>query len=177
MPEMSKRKKVTLGCLGLFLLVFIPAAIFYGPALVDLYPEIREVTKDPEQRQYQGTTRDNLKAIHTAIMQFHDSEERFPDPAKWMDEMENYLETADLAEGEAAKKLINPAVAKSVGEYGFAMNKALGNKYKGDIKDPKTILIFESKDTKRNASGDPTALKPDGGGEGITISGDLVPIP
>jgi len=58
------------------------------------------------------------------------------------------------------------------------MNDAASGKYKGDLKDPKTILIFDSSDTSRNAHGDPKKLLPTpprpGGNLGITVDGSIV---
>lgn len=159
-----------------FVVLGIPAIIF-GPTIVDLWPTISEAIKEPEMHEYTGTTTKNLKAMHTAFTQFHDSEERYPDATKWMDEVKNYIKTGDLTEEEAAKKLMNPRFGTKAGQYGFAMNSELSKKYKGDIKDPKTILVYETSDLKRNASGKPGKLSQTDAGIGITISGDIVPLP
>ncbi len=108
----------------------------------------------PVPKEYQGTSMDNLRALRTALMLYHTSEERFPEATGWMDAIEPLLNTADLKPGEAVKKLHRPDLAP--GDYGYALNSACGGKFKDDIdgKD-KAILVFESKDPKRNAHGDP----------------------
>jgi hypothetical protein len=111
--------------------------------------------------------------MHTAAELFHSSEDMYPKADKWMDDLLIRLQTQNLKKGEAERKLKRPDLEKEPDQYGFAINSAVAGKYKGDIKDPKTILIFESKDTKKNAVGDPkTEGKPNG--SGITISGGIV---
>jgi hypothetical protein len=83
------------------------------------------------------------------------------------------LQTHNFNKGEGENKLKRPEEDANSDEYGFALNRAVAGKYKGDIKDQQTILIFESVETMKNAVGDP---KVDGkpGGEGITLSGEIV---
>ena len=122
---------------------------------------------------YQGDLKDRLNAMKTAADLYHTSEDMYPKADKWMDDLLIRLQTQNLKKGEAERKMKRPDMETAPDQYGFAINTAVAGKYKGNIKDPKTILIFESKDTKKNASGDP---KSDGkpGGEGITISGEIV---
>lgn len=88
-------------------------------------------------------------------MLYHTSEERFPEATGWMDAIEPLLNTADLKQGEAVKKLHRPDLG--AGDYGYALNSACGGKYKDDVEGKdRAILVFESKDPKRNASGDPS---------------------
>lgn len=132
----------------------------------------------PTMRKYQGSNVDNLKAIWTAMKLFHQSEEQFPNSEKWMDDIKLRLRTNDLSEADTLKKLVNPLLQPpSNNVFGYAMNDSASKKYKGDIKDPKTILVFNSSDTKWNAHGDPEKLKttdPTKGNKGITIDGTVV---
>ena len=122
---------------------------------------------------YKGDIIDRLKAMQIAANLYHSSEDVYPKVDKWMDDLLIRLQTQNLKKGEAEKKLRRPDVEANPDQYGFAINTAVAGKYKGDLKDPKTILIFECKETKKNASGDPkTEGKPNG--EGITISGEIV---
>lgn len=118
-------------------------------------------------KEYVGTSMDNLRALRTALLLYHTSEERFPDASGWMDAIEPLLNTADLKAGEAAKKLHRPGLAET--EFGYGMNDACDGKYKDDVagKDS-AILVFESKSTSRNTHGDP-AKDSLPGGQHVTI--------
>jgi hypothetical protein len=122
---------------------------------------------------YKGDIKDRLIAMHTAAELFHSSEDSYPKAEKWMDDLLIRLQTQNLKKGEAERKLKRPDIEAIQGQYGFAMNKEVAGKYKGDIKDPSMILIYESTNTYKSAVGDP---KGDGkaGGEGITVSGEIV---
>ena len=95
-----------------------------------------------------------------------------------MDAIKNYGAASDLAKGEADKRFVTPAMQGKAGQYGYAMNDAASGKYKGDIKDPKTPLIFDSSDTSRNAHGNPKKLMPSptraGGNLGIAVDGTIL---
>jgi hypothetical protein len=122
---------------------------------------------------YQGDIKDRLIAMRTAAELYHSSEDSFPKAEKWMDDLLVRLQTQNLKPGEAEKKMKRPDLESIPGEYGFALNKDVAGKYKGDLKDTKIVLIFESKETKKNAVGDPKLdAKP--GGSGITVSGEIV---
>lgn len=120
-----------------------------------------------QKREYDATSEGNLRAIYNALLLYHQSEDMFPDASGWMEAAELRLNTADLKEGEAAKKLVRPDLAGQPGAFGYAFNKALSQMYKDDVKDPKTPLVFESKETSRNASGDPATMR-----QGLAISVD-----
>jgi hypothetical protein len=170
---MSKRKKIVLGTL------VVGSAIIVGGAFTPQGKAIRTLVSTLTQKDvsgteaYRGDVHDRLKAMHTAADLFHSSEDSYPKAEKWMDDLLIRLQTQNLKKGEAEKKLKRPEEDANSDEYGFALNREVAGKYKGDIKDPKTILIFESVETMKNAVGDP---KNDGkpGGEGITISGEIV---
>ena len=177
------RKGKVLKKLFLWLGIALIAVIGYcawrfGPVLMAAYRE--GFFDNPEMRKYEGTSRDNLKALHTALMLYHDSEGQFPDAAAWMDAIKNRVKVADMAEAEAMKKFVNPMVRPGgAGSFGYAMNDAASKKYKDDLKDKgKTILIFDSRETGWNAHGDPKALMPSpprpGGNLAITVDGTIV---
>jgi hypothetical protein len=129
---------------------------------------------DPDQvREYQGSNVTNLKALRTALMLYHDNEDHFPASSGWMDAIEQNLKANDMKQEEAEKKLVNPLIAPKPGVFGYGMNDAASLKYKKDIKDPKTVLVYDSSDTRRNAHGDPLKSK-GAGAKGITLDGTIV---
>ena len=149
--------------------VLIGLAVIIVGAFIWLWPVLRVVMakglpKGPEMRTYAGTSIDNLKAIRTALLLYHDNEDRFPYGNGWMDAIEKQLKTNDLTAEQAAKKLRNP----ETGEYGYALNEAFSGKYKGDVGDDKTVLVFESKGGKKNDSGPPAK------GLAITLDGTIL---
>ena len=148
--------------LGVGLLVLV-AGVWLWPVLRVLMS--KGLPQGPEMRKYEGTSADNLKAIRTALMLYHDNEDKFPEANGWMDAIEKQLKTNDLTPEEAAKKLKNPAT----GEFGYAINDAAAGKYKGDLKDPKMVLVYESSGG-RNQHGTPIAAK----GQAIQLDGNLV---
>jgi hypothetical protein len=121
-----------------------------GPDLRVAYNQgLFEQTK---QVAYDGTTLDNLKAIHTAMMLYHESEGAFPTAASWMDKIENRLQTNDLKTGEGAKKLLNPAT----GKYSWSYNSAAAGQYKDDLPEKdKTVLIWATFAPEKNQNGKP----------------------
>src|SRR5262249_37738918 len=104
-----------------------------------------------------------------------------------MDAVSKFSSANDMKPGEADKKFIDPTLGDKPGEFGYAMNDAAAGKFfdpkhkvKDDFPDPKTILIFTSSDTKRNAHGDPKALAPNpprGDNLAITVDGTIVKLP
>lgn len=157
---MTKRRKIVLGCLGTFAGVALGVTLFAGDTIRDLWSVARElIFKDPK-RQYAGTSRDNLKAMYTGMMLYHESEGQFPHAAGWMDAIGNFVQTNDLTPEEAQKKFV-----RVEGGFGYGMNDDASAQYKGDLK-KETILLFESDDLKRNAHG-----KPDESALGIQIDG------
>jgi hypothetical protein len=173
------RKRITQIIASLIGLVLIGGAVLVYPAARDLYKAgMFDQTSD---RKYNGNTVDDLKAIRTALMLYHDSEGQFPDAGHWMEAIEKRIRTDDMPGSEAEKKLIDPVYAGQVGKYGFALNDAASNKYKGDIKDPKTPLVFESQDPSKDAHGDPSKLAPKpphaGGNLAIAVDGTILHLP
>lgn len=168
-----KGKKLAAGC-GVFVVLASAIAWFSpaGDAVRDLL-KTGILEKNEANAKFEGDTIAHLKALHTAAEVFHQSEEKFPDAATWMDDLLPRLKTGDLAKGEAEKKLVRPDLYGQSGSYGYAINSAVASKYKGDVKDEKAVLFFESSLTSKNASGDPMkeALK---GGKGITAKGEII---
>jgi len=170
---MSVKKKVLrVGCLVLLVAIVVSAYSPAGKAIIALGK--MALQKDVSgTEEYKGSVNDRLNAMRTAADLYHQSEDAFPKAETWMDDLLTRLQTQNLKKGEAEKKIRRPDLEATPDQYGFALNQAVAGKYKGDIKDPKTILIYESTETKKNASGNPkTDGKP--GGSGITISGEIV---
>jgi hypothetical protein len=167
---------VGIGCA----VVLIVLVMMFGKTVKDLWSHgFFEAALSSEQtRKYNATSENNLKTLYNAMTQYHESEGQYPDAKKWMDAIKSFGSASDLAKGEADKKFVTPSLEGKPGQFGYAMNDAASKKYKGDIKDPKTVLIFDSSDTSRNAHGDPKALLPSparpGGNLGIAVDGTLV---
>ncbi|HWD41984.1 MAG TPA: hypothetical protein VG944_24300, partial [Fimbriimonas sp.] len=141
-------------------------------AVRDLWPQIMAAVAPEEQRQYVAGREQNLKAIYTAMMLYHESEGQFPADNGWMDAIKNRIRVAGMSAEEAGKKLIRPDMeSPAPGAYGYSMNEAASAKYKGDLKDPNTVLIYESADTAKNAHGDPKKEK---SRMAVTIQGKIV---
>jgi hypothetical protein len=178
LPRTAKTILKGIGCLAALVIAW--QAYLWVPVLWDLWRAGYGQTE--AQHGYSATNQDNLRALHTALMRYHESEEKFPPADKWMDAIEPYLYTEDLKKGEEQKKLVHPMFWPPNGrDFGYALNDACAGKYKDDIKDPdNTPLVFDSKDTSRNAHGDPKKLAPapprEGGNLGITVGGKIVPI-
>jgi hypothetical protein len=146
-------------------------AIYRSGVLGDL------LNKNSPKNEYAGSQSENLRAIQTALLLYHDSNDQFPQADGWMDAILPYLQTNDLKAGEAHKKLLNPSVS-DLGEHesGYALNDAIAGKYKDDIKTgSKTILVFESKDHKWNAHGSPETLSKGKNAHSVSIDGTLTP--
>lgn len=152
--------------------------VWAGPVVRD-FARAGFFTVSEDRREHTGTSMENLKALHAAMMLYHESEGQFPDAAGWMDAIEDRLVTATLGRDEVVKKLVNPTVPASPGVYGYAMNTVASGQFVDDIEDPSaTPLIFDSRETGRNAHGRPEDLLPDpprpGGNLGISIDGQIL---
>jgi len=131
-----------------------------------------------ETVKYHASNEANLKALRIALLAYHESEGQFPDSRKWMDAIKTRVRADNMAEAEAMKKFVNPLYPAKAGVFGYAMNDAASNKYKGDLKDPKMPLIFDSSDTAWDAHGDPAKLKAksqeEGGNEAVAVDGTIL---
>jgi hypothetical protein len=183
------KKKGCRGCLLVFVVVFVGAGLFYGPVIRDLMANgsLQSVVSKwwndlwgiDTNRKYSGTSMQNLKALHTAMMLYHDSEERFPDSSGWMDAIEFRIKAGDMTQEEANKKLHDPTLGTDPNVFGYSMNDAASGKYKDDVKDPaKTPLLYTGKGTGRNAHGDPAKDKAEpprpGGNLGVSVDGNVL---
>lgn len=173
-----KKKRIILTIIGAAALT---AAIVYVGPIIRLASALikKGVLEKAPDRTYSSSVQANLKALYTAMMFVHESDGQFPDASKWMDAVKVRIQTGDMSAAEAQKKLLDPTVSEP-GSFGFAMNDACSQKYVGDVKDPKTVLLFQSQNKAWNAHGDPKKdiPSPARGGQtlGITISGDVVSI-
>jgi hypothetical protein len=169
-------RRLGLGCT----VVLVALILMFGQTIRDLWSHgFLDAYLSPDQtRKYNASSTSNLKMLYNAMSQYHESEGQFPKSTNWMDAIKSYGAASDLAKGEADKKFVTPSLAGKPGQYGYAMNDVASGKFKGDLKDPKTVLIFDSSDTSRNAHGDPKKLAPAparlGGNLGITVDGTIV---
>ncbi|MGV3615908.1 MAG: hypothetical protein ACO1SV_11285 [Fimbriimonas sp.] len=174
MAKRGRLKKIGIGCLGLVVVVALLTAFTPpGKAVQDLWRNgaIQALFFPEPKRTYDATNESNLEALHTALLLYHDSEGQFPAGNGWMDAIQPRIATSDLAKGEAEKKLVRPDLAGQADKFGYALNAKAAGKYKDDVGDGKTVLIYESKATGRNASGDPVT---DRDGMAVTIDGTIL---
>ncbi len=172
----TKGRKITLGCSGV--LVVAIACLWLTPpgrTIRDLWHNgsLGALIAPSEERSYDASNEANLKALYTAMLLYHESEGQFPVGAGWMDAVSNRLTTSDMKPGEGDKKLHNPAY-RGADMFGYAMNAAASGKFKGDLKDPHMIVIFESKATTKNAVGDPVKDCRTASSLAITLDGKIV---
>jgi hypothetical protein len=154
----GKRRKGCWIALGLTVIAFGGLSLSGpGQALFDLLRGgvLQGYLMKGGERRYETDRLGNLQAIHTALMLYHDSEGQFPLAEGWMDAIANRLQGGDLTPEEAAKKLVRPELANRPGAHGYALNSAAAGKFKDDVGDPTTVLVFESKSVAKNAQGDP----------------------
>lgn len=171
------RRNCSIGCAAA-LVVLAGVGVWVGPVVRD-FVRAGFLSQSDDRRVYSGTSMENLKALHAAMMLYHESEGQFPKAEGWMDAIEDRLVTATLPREEAVKKLVNPVLPEAEGVYGYAMNSAASGKFVDDIEDPAaTPLIFDSRDTGRNAHGRPEDLLPQpprpGGNLGISVDGQAL---
>jgi hypothetical protein len=169
----SRRRKWVIGSLVAVLALAIVLVVWAGPVLIPAWQ--RGFFTPIERQTYDGTVEENLRQIHTALMLYHESEERFPGEEEWMDMVSQRIVTYTLGADEAMKKLVNPRFAGAEGQYGFAFNAAAAGQYAEDL-DPSMPLVFESTDGRWNAAGTPEQLAPREGPapRAITVEGNVV---
>jgi len=158
-PDMAAaKKKRRRGCWIAVGVVLVVLVVWVGPVVRDAIKSgfFGALFNSSRNEKYSASSQENLKAMYRALELYHESEGQYPHSEGWMNAIANRIDTENLAKGEAEKKLIRPDLLGKTGEYGYAMNDAVSAKYKDDIKDKaKTPLIFESKQTEKNAHGDP----------------------
>jgi len=161
---MRKRAK---WIVGLFGLATLGLTAFYGPTVV-AFARQGFFDRLPDKVEYSADREGNLRALHTALLSYHESEDKFPDANGWMDAIAGRLQTNDLKKGEAEKKLIRPGVASG---FGYALNADVAGKHRLDLGEAPDgmVLVYESEDLARNASGTP----PDKA-VGIDLGGKIV---
>jgi len=174
MPRVRKiSMRLGIGCLSL-LIVLVVFFGLTGPGrdIVNLWRNgsIQSLLEGSKKRTYNANNEQNLTALRTAMMLYHESEGQFPDSKGWMEAVKNRIKAEDMETKEAEKKLVRPDLQGKAGEYGYSMNDAASQKYKDDIS-KSTILLYESKQTARNAHGD---AKTDRDGYAITVDGKLL---
>lgn len=150
------------------------AGVRFGPDTLTAYRQ--GFLEGTRMREFSGGAIDNLRALHTALMLYHDSEGQFPAASGWMDAIEPRLRTADMKPEEAAKRLKDPRLSDPAA-YGFALNTAVAGKFKDDVGDGKTVLVFATSKTGRNASGDPKADARREAPLAISIDGTVAGVP
>ncbi|CAN5408739.1 hypothetical protein BH11ARM2_BH11ARM2_33230 [soil metagenome] len=158
-----KKRKIALGILGVLLLGLI---IWVGPVVRDLVGA--GFLERVDKKDYIADREGNLKAIYTALNLYHDSEGAYPPARIWMDAIEPRLKSNNLSEESAGRKLVRPGVPK--GGFGYAISPLAAGRYKDDVKGER-ILVSESEDTSRNASG-----KPKSGSLAVTSEGKIVTV-
>jgi hypothetical protein len=95
----------------------------------------------------------NLKQISQAQLLYSaDADGRFPDAARWIDQSEAY--------NEYERSFTCPAVKSQGRQFGYAFNAAVSKKKAADLKDRREVLLYESGNLQRNASGDPSKEPP-----------------
>jgi hypothetical protein len=155
------------GLLGISILV-AGVLIWVAPVVISAK---RAGLLDPtEAEKYQPSREANLKAIAVALNLVHDSDGVYPDATKWMDSIGNRLQRNGMTAADAQQKLIRPGLDPKSGQFGYAFNRKVAGKYRGDL--PKgTLLITESRNLARNAASDGEL---ESGLWGVTIEGTLV---
>jgi len=160
---------IAFGIVGVAFLCAVPWMIQVAQAVADA--KKGGLLDEEKTEKYQVGRDNNLKAICTALKQAADSDGQFPPAAKWMESAMVRLKTSDINESEAQQKLMVPGRKDG---FGYAYNGALAGKSPDDFKAKgKTVIVYESKQTKWDAFGDPAkdALP---GGKGVTLDGDIV---
>ncbi|QYK54506.1 MAG: hypothetical protein KF824_06295 [Fimbriimonadaceae bacterium] len=173
-----RARRMMFGCLGVFVGVVIALVIWLGP-LVKAANKVGVL--DPQvKRDYEGNTMENLKNIHNALLQYEASEGQLPFAETWMDAAWRRLQTADMDEDQAKRKLKSPSLYESNPQaFGYAFNEALSGQYSGDVENPaQTPLIFDSSDLTWNAFGNPAQLAPNPprpeGNYAVTVEGNVM---
>ena len=164
MPGMTTKKKIIL---GICLVVAVPVLWygFWGIRLA-IAAQKEGYFDKTVKREYKGDSTANLKAIRTALLLYQDSEGAMPMAESWMDAAWKRLQTADMEDDEAKKKLKRDPDSA---EFGYAFNEAVGGKHTLDV--PKTtILVFESTESEWNAHGKPE----NPGAKAITVDGKII---
>jgi hypothetical protein len=166
------------GCLGLLIGLIVALYLWIGPLFMTA---TKRGFLDPQvKRNYEGNSMTNLKDIHTALMLYQESEGQLPYAESWMDATWPRLQTGDMPESEAKRKLKSPSLFKENPQaYGYAFNENLSGKHTADVPEPdQTPLVFDSSDLTWNAYGNMVQLAPNParpeGNLSVTASGNVL---
>jgi len=140
--------------------VIVGLVVWAGPTVWSLYSH--GFFEKPEKESYVADRKGNLEAIRRALMAYHDSEGAFPVADTWMDAIAKRLQTGTMSEADSKLKLIRPDLQEGPGgRFGYSFNDHVSSKYIDDVGSKKTVLVWESEATNRNAHGVP-ASPPEG---------------
>ncbi len=177
-PQLSKRSAFIK--LKLFKrIVAIAAILLIGYGAFRFLPDFLALKNagflenaEAKKTQYSASREENLKALHGALIRFHDSEDRFPEGKDWMGQLKPYLDTGDLVEGAWSKKLRNPLLGPGSDWGGYVLNSEVAGKHKLDLKKGvKTVLMTEDKSAVGAAVG---PAKSSAGMMSILVDGTVV---
>lgn len=141
-----------------------------------VYPVVRDLVgagflDRGEAATYVASREANLRAIRTALLQYHDSEERFPFANGWERAIADRLRPSNMSAKDAEKKLVRPDLQGTGPGVGYAISSAHAGRYRDDVPKAETVLVYESRQRVPSASG---RFSEDGDGMGITMDGSLV---
>lgn len=159
-------RKVLLGALAALIVFVVGLAVWLGPVVASF--NRAGFFEKAEQQTYEGTSADNLRALHTALMLYQESEGQLPQAAGWMDAAKTYVRTADLLPGQEMRKFVHPDNEGKDQAFGYAMNPDAESKPTAELP-PTTVLLFESEDPAWNAH-----AQPEGQGLAITLAGEVI---
>lgn len=171
-------RRMMFGCLGVLVGVIAAVWIWIGPLF--LTAKSKGFLDPTVKREFEGNTLTNLKDIHMALMLYQESEGQLPFADSWMEATWRRLQTGDMAESEAKRKLKSPSLYEENPQaFGYAFNEEASGKYADEIPEPdQTPLVFDSRDLMWNAFGNPAQLAPEParpeGNYAVTVTGNVV---
>lgn len=138
--KQMKNKWVRIGC-GIVLFIFFGLVIWVGPVVRDL---VKNGFLDRiDREEYTADRVGNLKALHTALMLYHESEGIFPEANGWVEAIKPRIASNGMSEAEAMRKFDNPATS-ATGAVEYALNPAVAGKFEGDLPSKTIPLVLES---------------------------------
>ncbi|MDX2065545.1 MAG: hypothetical protein SFX74_07380 [Fimbriimonadaceae bacterium] len=155
---------------GVVAIVVIGLGIWVGPVIRDV---IRAgFLESVSVEKYRAGREENLRAIHTALTLYHDSEGAYPPADRWMDAIENRLRINKMTAEEALAKLRTPGAKGDA--FGYALATTAAEKYRDDIPGDPKLLVLEAPNAPRNhaVDGRPSAER-----WAITVDGKILPAP
>lgn len=167
--------------LWLLLLILILAGVWLVPLFRLGWTYLIALRSASEKRTYvPSSCLENLKQLGSAFALYLDAEGAYPPAERWMDEISRYLRAGDLPEEEREKKLRCPDLPYDPNTYGYALFHSLSGKGPEDLPGPeKQVVVFDSDNLSRNATGDLNSL-PDpprsGGNNALYADGRVEPL-